>query len=72
MLGQGIAFVVGFYLQEALELSWPWLRALQQDEAYKQWSGDLLLTYLAARWSLAVLRMRGRTRAAKRHYVIHK
>lgn len=68
----GLLLLSAYLAQGALGLEWPWLRALQDEESYRRWSGAALLTFVAAQWVLPVQRLRGKHRAAATAYPWHR
>lgn len=52
----GIGLFLLYVVQEALDVRWSYLLALQQVESYKRWSGLVLLVFIALQWSLTLVR----------------
>lgn len=72
LLVTGVALLLAYVAQGALDLRWPVLEALQEQETYRRWSGALLLGLVAAQWVLPVLRLRDRLGVAAAAYQWHR
>lgn len=68
----GFALSGAFLCQAMGAWHWPWLRALQQIELYRQWSGLFLLLYLAGQFLLPLARRYGSRPLQRRHYRWHQ
>ncbi|MGH8657898.1 MAG: hypothetical protein ACREV4_05310 [Gammaproteobacteria bacterium] len=68
----GVLLLLAFFAQDLFHLKWPWLAVLQTDETYKQVSGLVLVTFIGYQWYLSVLRAKGLSEEAARHYERHR
>lgn len=68
----GLLLLVAYLAQHLFEWRLPALEALQADQAYKRWTGALLLAFVASQWLLPGLRLAGRLRTAARVYRWHR
>lgn len=68
----GLLLLTAFGLQEFGNLSWPWMAKLQADDVYKQFSGFVLVGYLALQWRCSLLRNQGLMQKAAKLLNQHK
>jgi len=68
----GTVLLLLFLTQDLFHLKMDWYETLQVQKAYRIVSGILLLAYIGFQWYLSFLRVRGKGRAAARHYDLHK
>ncbi|MBW3630017.1 MAG: hypothetical protein KY464_12060 [Gemmatimonadetes bacterium] len=68
----GLTLLVAYVAQGTLGWTWEWLAGLQEQESYRRWSGAALLAFIALQWTLPVLRVSDRLRAAARVYPWHR
>ena len=61
-----------FLLQWFFQLQWSWLSNLQHDEVYRQFTGYLLLVYVAMQARLGIKRTRNRATNLRREFDTHK
>lgn len=71
-LALGTALLLLFLAQDFLHLKMAWFETLQAQKNYRIFSGIVVLGFIGFQWYLSLLRIRGRTRAAVKHYELHK
>lgn len=67
----GVALSIAFLVQAFWAWHWPWLKTLQQNELYRQWSGVFLLLYLIGQFLLPLARRYGSRPLQRRYYRWH-
>lgn len=71
--GAGLALVAAYLVQDAVDVPWPALAALQAQDWYKYATGTGLVAYVAWLWSLLLRRWSGlRGAAAARARALHE
>lgn len=54
----GYGLLLGFILQYAFSIPFPYLHELQVNESYRRWSGLFLVLYILFQWFLTLARIR--------------
>lgn len=53
----GLTLFCAFIAQDVFQLKWEYLEALQDDQAYRRWSGLGLFSIILFQWSLSLVRV---------------